>query len=113
MTVNPNVATANVGDYVDWVDACQGIAPPVEGQGDRVELQLNASIESLYTQIQNLTVSMSDWQASVNIDPADTLDLWSSSTGGSAVLTAAQFDQLLPRATIPARFGYPQVATRT
>ncbi len=65
VTVNPNVASVNAGDYVDWVDACQGVNIFVDGYGDRVELQLQASIDPLYTDIQNS--STSDWQASVNI----------------------------------------------
>ena len=52
VTVNSKVASANDGIYEDWFDACNPIDPPVEGQGDRVELQLQASIDSqLYTQI--------------------------------------------------------------
>ena len=52
VTVNAKVASANAGDYVDWVDVCQPIQVPLEdGQGDRVALQLQASIESLYYDI--------------------------------------------------------------
>ena len=67
VTVNPNVASANAGDYVDWVDACQPINIPIEGQGDRVELQLQASIDPLYTDIQY--ASMSDWQYLLPAEP--------------------------------------------
>ena len=86
VTVNPNVASANAGDYVDWVDACQEVNIFVNGYGGRVEFQLQASINPLYTNIENQSASMSDWQASLNINPADSVfEFWSSSTGGSAL----------------------------
>ena len=72
VTVNSKVAPANDGDYADWVDACQPIQVPVDGQGDRMAFQLQASIDPLYTQIANIpNVSMSDWQAQLSIDPSD------------------------------------------
>ncbi len=94
VTVNPKVAPANAGDYVDWFDACNPISVPVEdGQGDRTELQLAASINPLYAQIPN--ASMSDWQAALSITPTDSgLELWNSSTGGSA-MTTAEFSALI------------------
>ncbi len=75
---------------------CNPIEVPVDADGDRVPLQLQASIGPLYTAIENLpNVSMSNWQASVNIDPANSgLELWSSSIGGTA-LTPAGFNQLI------------------
>ena len=67
----------------------RGLSISVDGYGDRVELQLQASIDPLYTDIQNS--STSDWQASVNIDPAGSgFQFWSSSTGGSP-LSDAEF----------------------
>jgi hypothetical protein len=93
VTVNSAVAAANAGDYVDWVDACQGIAVPVEGKGDRLQLQLQGSIESLYSDI--LSASMNDWQPQLNIDTVNGgLGLWTSASGGSP-LTAAQFNALI------------------
>jgi len=96
VSVNTKVAVAHAGDYVDWVDACQPISIPVEGQGDRIKLQLQASIDPIYAQIGNLAgVSMSNWQAQLNIDPVSSgLQLWSSSIGGSA-LTAAAFNAMI------------------
>ncbi len=65
VTVNPKVLPENVGDYVDWVDACKPVYVPVEGQGDRVPLQLSASIESLYYQVEHPTGTSTsdDWHA--------------------------------------------------
>ena len=79
VTVNPNVASANAGDYVDWVDACQPINIPIEGQGDRVELQLQASIDPLYTDIQY--ASMSDWQYLLPAEPG--VHYWNDASGGT------------------------------
>ena len=69
---------------------------PVEGQGDRVALQLQASIDPLYAEIANLpNVSMSNWQAGLNIDPENTgLELWTGCDGGSP-LTPAGFSALI------------------
>ena len=51
VTVNllvPNNPVAQ-GDYVDWVDACQGFGVPVEGSGDRLQLNVSATIDPLYS----------------------------------------------------------------
>ncbi len=70
--VNPRAA--NAGEYVDWADACNPINIPVEGQGDRVPLQLQASIDPLYYDIANTTAN--DWHAILpNIAG---LDFWDS-----------------------------------
>jgi len=79
VTVNSAVAAANAGDYVDWVDASQGISIPVEGQGDRVQLQLQASIEPVYTSIQN--ASMNGW--SYAVPSISGVDFWSGASGGA------------------------------
>jgi hypothetical protein len=94
VTVNPNVPGPRDGDYIDWFDACQPVNVPIEGQGNRVQFQLKASIESLYADIPG--ASISDWQAEMNINPENTgLELWSSSIGGSA-LTDTGFSALIP-----------------
>ena len=51
VTVNSHIGAANAGDYVDWVDACEGVNLPVEAEGDRVPVQLQASIEPLYYEV--------------------------------------------------------------
>ena len=96
MNVVVNSKAVNADDYRDWVAAFDPIEVPVEGQGNRVEFQLHASIDPLYAQIANLAnVSMSNWQAGLNIDPEDSgLELWSSASGGSP-LTDADFNQLI------------------
>ncbi len=78
VTVNP--MAANYNDYVDWVDACNPISVPVEdGQGDRTELQLEASISPLYYDIPG--ANPNDWTA---VLPSVTgLEFWSDSEGGT------------------------------
>ena len=96
VSVNPKVASANAGDYVDWVNACQSINIPVEGQGARVELQLQASIETLYTQTGG---SMSDWQYLLPAIPC--LNFWNNASGGTPLTP----DQGMSRATLTHRTG--------
>jgi hypothetical protein len=88
VAVNPNVPEEHAGDYADWVAACAPAYVPLEGYGDRVPFQLNASIDSLYGDV-------SQWHAQLGTDPAETgLEFWTSATGGSAI-TAAQFSSNL------------------
>jgi hypothetical protein len=79
VTVNPKVPSADDGDYVDWVDACQAINVPVEGDGTRTQLQLSAAIDPLYAQIPN--ASMSDWHAV--LPNVAGLDFWTAAQGGT------------------------------
>jgi hypothetical protein len=73
-------------DYIDWEDSWKPIDIPVEGTGERVQLNLHAYIDPRY-------ISVSDWQASLPDVPG--LDFWTAATGGSA-MTAAEFNQLIP-----------------
>ena len=51
VTVNPLVPDNPIaqGDYVDWVDACNPINIPVEGEGDRLQFNVSATIDPLYS----------------------------------------------------------------
>jgi hypothetical protein len=79
---NSQVAGANANAYLGWQDSWQPIQVPVEGEGNRVELQLNAALNEVYA-------NTNDWQASLEDAPG--VDFWTSAIGGTA-MTAAQFN---------------------
>ena len=91
VTPNPKVVAANWGDYTDWRDACQGITVSVDGQGNRVPLQLSASIEPLYTLIHN--ASMNDWTA--KLPSVSGLMFWNSQRDGTQLTAVDASDDLL------------------
>ena len=61
VTVNPLVPTANAGDYLDWVDAYQGFGVPVEGSGNRLQLNVSATIDPLYSSAPDWDCEAWDW----------------------------------------------------
>ena len=62
------VAAANASEYVDWVDACQPIRSQWRARATAYRFNCKRRLRHLYSQIPG--ASMSDWQASLNIDPA-------------------------------------------
>ena len=61
-----NSQAVDPGAYADFAAACNPVSIPVEGQGARVQLNLQASMDPLYNQVQNPSQTqsspMSDWQ---------------------------------------------------
>jgi Ca2+-binding RTX toxin-like protein len=104
VVVNP--LAANAGDYVDWVDSWQSMQIPVEVKGPRLELQFQASIEELYTDIQG--ASLSDWDY---VSPEDqSVDFWNAASGGTK-LTAVDgagdlVNDAFPSSGVYSRFVY-------
>ena len=79
VAVSANVPAGHAGDYVDWVDAGSLASIPVEGSGDRLGLQVFASIEQLYYSIPGATAN--DWKAVLpNIAG---LDFWTLENDGT------------------------------
>jgi hypothetical protein len=80
------VAAGNTYAYAAWQDSWQPAQIPVDGEGDRTELQLHAAIDQVFS-------CGATWQAS--LEDAVGLDFWTSPTGGSP-MTAEEFNATIP-----------------
>ena len=70
---NP-IAPANATQYAAWLDTWQSIPVPVEDGSDRTEIELRASIDSVYS-------NATDWHAV--LPSISGLEFWTSATGGT------------------------------
>jgi hypothetical protein len=85
---NP-IAPADANQYAAWLDAWQSIPVPVEDGSDRTEIELRASIDSVFSNV-------TDWHAVLpNISG---LEFWTSATGGTTPLTPDANGNLIDQA---------------
>ncbi len=70
---------ANADAYANWQSSSQPVQIPVEGQGDRTELQFYAALDSIYADASN-------WLASLSAPTG--IEFWTSPTGGSSMTSA-------------------------
>ena len=78
----------------DWLQLWQAVDIPVEGSGNRVQLQMHAAIDSLYSSIQYpAQAHMSEWHAV--LPSVSGIDFWSAASGGTPMSAVDQSGDLI------------------